>query len=154
MAKVNMDSKKAEKKEVNTENRRAKSVMPTNLKNSWKLTQLLIKHDNRYTTYVKQKKQRALATKLAKINGKKPEKLNLAFRRVPKEKAKLTEMLHEYITAHKFKSAHDEPQTFQNDAFNLVTGESEAMKSQYSAVMMNPKEKVNQMLKYRDDCRK
>ena len=35
-----------------------------------------------------------------------------------------------------------------------MTGQSEAIKEEYSAVTMHPKEKVNQLLKYRDELRK
>lgn len=35
-----------------------------------------------------------------------------------------------------------------------MTGQSEAIKTEYSAVTMHPREKVNQLLKYRDELRK
>ena len=58
--------------------------------------------------------------------------------------AKMTEMLHEYISAHKFKSASETKHAGGNSgAFSLVSGQTEAMKTEFSAVTMHPKEKVN-----------
>jgi hypothetical protein len=83
---------------------------------------------------------------------------------VPNVKTELIEAIHFYIAAHQLKSTSDLTHNkagsvfHQNNqvgggAFSLITGESEAIKSAYTAVSMYPKEKVNQLLKYRDDIR-
>lgn len=64
-------------------------------------------------------------------------------------------MLHQYIQAHKLRSASDVHKHGRSSgSFSLVTGQSEAIKTEYSAVTMHPKEQVNKLLKYRDELRK
>ena len=82
-------------------------------------------------------------------------------RMVPTEQTKLTEVLHEYIQAHKLKNTTSDStnklpgtQKNGNSAFSLVTGQPETIKSQYSAVIAHPKERVNEILKLRDELRK
>ena len=106
----------------------------------------------RLNTYLENKQKKQYATHFGTKNRKHP---NIVNRMVPREKAKLTEMLHEYISAHKFKSASEARQEGgSSGAFTLVTGQSEAIKTEYSAVSLHPREKVNQLLKYRDELRK
>ena len=52
----------------------------------------------------------------------KPERgIELINRMVPKEKKQLTNMLHEYIQAHKLK----DPNTIKGSEFSLVTGQND-----------------------------
>ena len=52
-------------------------------------------------------------------------------------------MLHEYIQAHKIKKI---PQVVGSEV-NLVTGYDERIQTEYAAISMYPKEKVNKLLK-------
>ena len=71
---------------------------------------------------------------------------------VPTDKSKLTDMLHQYIQAHKPEKHKNKGQI--NGSVSLVTGQSEAVQREYSAVMMLPKERVSALLKSRDNFRK
>lgn len=86
----------------------------------------------------------SMANQINSLAQKKRHKLHILNRMVPSEKTRLTEMLHQYISAHKFHSASEVRKNGgSNGAFSLVTGQSEAIKEEYSAVTMHPKEKVS-----------
>lgn len=145
-----------------------KPPLPTKLSDAGKLSQLLngtttVAKDNGIDAYLRVKREKALGHQLKSLT-KNHVKANITNRLVPKEKAKLTEAIHSYIAAHQLKStadlAHNSAGSafHQNNqvaggAFSLITGESENIKAAYTAVSMYPKEKVNQLLKYRDDIR-
>ena len=61
---------------------------------------------------------------------------------VPTEKKKKADMLHEYIKFHKLKKHNHAPRT----GINLVTGQSDRLKTEYAAVSMFPQERVNKLL--------
>ena len=132
------------------------------MKNAYLLSRLLTTvHDKELRNYTEAKNQRILGSKLNTLTtsterSKHDARAQITSRMIPKEKAKVTEMLHEYILAHKFKSASEVRQQggSTNKAFTLVTGQSEAIKEEYSAINMHPKEKVGQLIKYRDELRK
>lgn len=82
--------------------------------------------DKGLRTYLEAKRHSSIAAKLNDLNSKKKKKQpQIVSRMVPTEKTKLTEMLHQYIQAHKLKSASDGKQNATsagNAAFSLVTG--------------------------------
>ena len=88
-----------------------------------KLSMLLIAQDNGLKTYIEAKKRMNMASQLNVLSSKKNQKMHILNRMVPSEKTQLTEMLHQYIQAHKLKSASEVRKIGgSHGAFSLVTG--------------------------------
>ena len=68
---------------------------------------------------------------------------------VPKEKRGKAEMLHQYINFHKVKK----PSKFPSGGTNLVTGQNDRLKTEFAAVSMYPKERVDKLLLQRNKLR-